>query len=349
MYLSTTLCLACSSSLPPPKRSTSQSSIGVLSQPALFTTPCCQRLICSSCIKANPRLQRYNPCLACLGGVALVRSTPSLPTSSVTHNRVANVDGAVRDRDTFVLGDDEDEDSEAELDEKLETDGAAEPSPPAKAIQRPSTPHEDLEIQHPIPSAGSPDSKEEPVTAASQSTPLKYHITKTDTLQGIVLRFRVDPYELCRLNNLPPSTLSTTPHLLHTRRFLLLPPSAHQAPIYREPPEVARAREERRGRERAEKRLQTMTKEVDWRVAKAYVALAEDQEEEEEGARKMKEQGMGRTTLEARAIERYFDDDEWEAGQRQVGGSTSGMVSSCGRSKDNEKEGDGRWWKWGSG
>ncbi|RDB25855.1 hypothetical protein Hypma_006831 [Hypsizygus marmoreus] len=197
-------------------------------------------------------------------------------------------------------------------DEKLDTEGAAEPSP-AEAIQRPSAPHEDPKLQHPLR--------------------LRVYQMQKNTLQGIVLRFRVDPHELCRLNNLPPSTLHSTPHLLHTRGVVLLPPSAHQAPTYREPPEVACAREERRGPERAEKCLQTMTKE----------------EEEEEGARKMKEQGVGRTTLEARAIERYFDDDEWEAGQRRNGGSESGSVSLWGRANDKEKEGDGRWWTWGSG
>lgn len=80
-------------------------------------------------------------------------------------------------------------------------------------------------------------------------------------------------------------------------------------------------------RERAEKKLQTLTKEVDWRVAKAYVALADDAHEQETFSTKRKEIGVSRTIsdartatgLEALAIERYLDDDEWEAEQVRVG------------------------------
>jgi hypothetical protein len=140
----TTLCLACSSSLPP--KST---------QP-IFTTPCCSRPICPQCISANPRLARYNPCLACLGGVGVVNAGAS--TSSVQQlNALAsrNVDGAVRDEDTFVLGDDEDDDQEP-----------TDPQPPATA-----------------PVESSPE---------TPATPSKYYIKRGDTLQGIALRFGLD-------------------------------------------------------------------------------------------------------------------------------------------------------------
>ncbi|KAJ7940760.1 hypothetical protein B0H13DRAFT_1585505 [Mycena leptocephala] len=95
MTINTVLCLACSSSLPP--KSTEH----------VFTTLCCSRPICPLCIAANPRLARYNPCLACLGGVGVVgagASTSALKQSAPTSR---NVDGAVRDEDTFVLGDDD--------------------------------------------------------------------------------------------------------------------------------------------------------------------------------------------------------------------------------------------------
>ena len=75
---------------------------------------------------------------------------------------------------------------------------------------------------------------------------------------------------LCRLNNLPPSTLRMTPHLLHTRAFLILPPSV-RAPPPLTPAEQA-LDEERKARlavERAETRFQAMTKETDRDVAKA--------------------------------------------------------------------------------
>ena len=122
--------------------------------------------------------------------------------------------------------------------------------------------------------------------------------------------------ELCRLNNLPPSTMTTTPHLLHTRSSIILPPSAVTAGEPRDDHENA----SRRARERAEKKLQMLTKEVDWRVAKAYVALADDAEEVRSYELKCKE-GNERVDLEMMAINKYLEDDEWEASERRQGRS----------------------------
>lgn len=119
------------------------------------------------------------------------------------------------------------------------------------------------------------------------------------------------------MNNLPPSTLSTTPHLLHTRTSIVLPPSAK---LPSSTHEVDREVEARRVRERAEKRLQMLTKEVDWRVAKAYVALADGPDEETAYGAKYKETGgIGASTLEARAADQYLEDQEWEEQQRRAG------------------------------
>jgi len=66
----------------------------------------------------------------------------------------------------------------------------------------------------------------------------------------------------------------------------------------------------------------------DWRIAKAYVALAEDEEPDtdvkKEDDRKTKiisYQGSG--TLEAQAIDRYLDDAEWEENERREGRGVS--------------------------
>ncbi|KAJ7274505.1 hypothetical protein B0H12DRAFT_1228223 [Mycena haematopus] len=244
----TSLCLACSSSL--------------LANEKIFTTPCCRQPICAACIQANPRLARYNPCLACLGGVAVVGS------------RSGNVDGAVRDEDTFAIGDDDDDDDEE----------VAQDTPAPAAVP-----------------------------------PSEYHIKRSDTLQGLAMRFRVDGRALCLLNKLPPSTLTTTPHLLHTRTSLLLPPSA-LARLHAAPPTPAEARA--REVSRAGKRLQTLTKETDWHVARAYIALADDPDESASFALKQKELGAAASSsLEAVAADRYLDDLEWEAAQLKAGRS----------------------------
>ncbi|KAJ6544771.1 hypothetical protein DFH09DRAFT_1249237 [Mycena vulgaris] len=281
------LCLACSSSLPPTETT------------PIFTTPCCSRPICPACIAANPRLARYDPCIACLGGVAVVSSRKAQEPSA-REPATRNIDGAVRDEDTFVLGDDE---------EFENGDDEAEAPSSSFVVESSAVPAE-------------------PPTESVASAPPKYYIKRGDTLQGICLRFGLDGRELCRLNNLPPSTLSTTPHLLHTRGFLTLPAAAHpklhasdSAPSSAE----ERAREVRRTRERAEKRLQTLTKEVDWRVAKAYIALADDPDEADLFALKQKELGAASappaSRLEAMAVDRYLDDLEWEADQLKAGRS----------------------------
>lgn len=78
--------------------------------------------------------------------------------------------------------------------------------------------------------------------------------------------------------------------------------------------------------EQAQKRFQFVTKEVDWRVAKAYVMLADgdDKGTDDGGSKEGKDwkefskkdqPGLGggnRDELEGRAVDRYLDDDEWE-------------------------------------
>ncbi|KAG6861352.1 hypothetical protein C0995_001085 [Termitomyces sp. Mi166 len=321
---STLLCFACSSSLPPPKKSPGLSK-SIPSLSSVFTTPCCQRLICNRCITTNPRLQRYNPCLACLGGVGVVGSpTPDL---SLGPGACSNLDGAVRDENTFVLGDEDDSDYEDEKEGDPTLVSNADTS-----LFTQNTPRANIQgsLQERPTMLRTEEEGTRPDTL--ESSPLKYYITQTDTLQGIVLRFGLDGHEVCRLNNLPPSTLKTTPHLLHTRRYLILPPYKAGLPVAKESPEQMAAREAEWGKERAEKRLQTLMKETDWYVAKAYVALADDPveeiEEQEEWERKRKEYGndvgAGSSNLEERAIRKYLDDDEWEAAQHEGGAKPCG-------------------------
>jgi hypothetical protein len=84
-------------------------------------------------------------------------------------------------------------------------------------------------------------------------------------------------------------------------------------------PAEARAREV----SRAGKRLQTLTKETDWHVARAYIALAEDPEDAPSFALKQKELGApaaaASSSLAAVAADRYLDDLEWEAEQLRAG------------------------------
>lgn len=102
----------------------------------------------------------------------------------------------------------------------------------------------------------------------------------------------------------------------------MLPPSPKALSLS---PAEDKEREQRRARERAEKRLQTLTKEVDWRVAKAYVAIADDPEEELDFVGAAKEKGsmsgqdVAGSRLEVMAVGRYLDDEQWEQEQIREG------------------------------
>ncbi|KZT19668.1 hypothetical protein NEOLEDRAFT_1141813 [Neolentinus lepideus HHB14362 ss-1] len=305
------LCLACSSSLPPK-----------LSDD-VFLTRCCMRPICLSCTAKNPRLTRYDPCLACLGGVSAVSARTQ------EGDEVRNVDAGVRDEDVFVLGDDEDDGDVSEVSspktysETLVSDTVVGGSSSATESQEASS------VDGPV---------------SSTPAPSKYYIQPGDTLLGIALKFHVDGRRLCRLNNLPSSTLSTTPHILHTRRFLTLPPSAKTegkthvfadgVPTKSEDALRDKVRQDKRRREVARSRFQMLTKEADWDVVQAYVAIADDSEDEWAFDAKRKE-GFGEerrplgevngttlasgSCLEGRAVSRYLDDEEWEAGEMRDG------------------------------
>ncbi|KAK7030269.1 hypothetical protein VNI00_014286 [Paramarasmius palmivorus] len=328
--MSTLLCLACSSSLPPRTSQTQK----------IFITPCCNQPICPSCITANPRLERYNPCLMCLGGVDAVSKSTSKGEGNEEQGRrkERNVDGSVRDEDLFVLGDDDEQDEdEDEGDGDGHGQGDRNPETPPAYTETLTSQAGELDgsrTKQDEAVTGEAESEEQRVNEAEPPTPrrARYHIKRGDTLQGIVLKFGVNREDLCRLNNLPLSTLTTTPHLLHTRTTLLLPDSARITGKNKENvsytdavenPEVRKLRE----RERAGKRLQSITKEVDWDVAKAYVALADGDGEEEEHAAKRKElgSGSGKATLESRAVDRYLDDIEWEESEMRAGRGPSTM------------------------
>jgi hypothetical protein len=123
---------------------------------------------------------------------------------------------------------------------------------------------------------------------------------------------------LCQLNSLPPSTLSTTPHLLHTRSFLLLPPGTATSESLNE---EAEQREEGHRKERAMKRFQSVTKVVDYGVARAYMELAQDDlttSRESFKSEKGPGERLGRSREEV-AVDAYLEDDKWELEQLRAG------------------------------
>jgi hypothetical protein len=146
----------------------------------LFLTSCCGRPICPSCLTSNPRLARYNPCLACLGGVGAV-GTKRLQGQ---HPVASNVDGAVRDEDVFIVGDeDEDEEGAADINDGVAANAGV-ALPPSEG---PRPPEPDVEVR----CLADADKPEEP-TGNDQGSPGRYYIRPDDTLLGISLRLGVD-------------------------------------------------------------------------------------------------------------------------------------------------------------
>ncbi|KAH9856480.1 hypothetical protein C2E23DRAFT_443062 [Lenzites betulinus] len=350
---SISLCLACSASLPPRKVGSN-----------VYLTQCCSRPICPNCLSGNPRLARYNPCLRCLAGVNAVKTTALHATSSNTTR--ANIDGSVRDEDVFVV---EDEESEPESEGESDETPSEQPDlPPPNAgelsqTNSKSTRHSIIETSNSLQSQ--PAAASLPAgSSESAGTPPKYFIRPEDTLVGISLKLGIDGRLLCRLNNLPPSTLRTTPHILHTRSFLILPPSAPPPPPLTLAEQAAdEERRARLARERAETRFQSLTKETDRDVAKAYVALADlpddDGEikgyEKETGLRKRRVRTPGEDGLEGRATDQYFDDEEWEARERAEGRRAVlpafPYAAAGGPSRSAAKDAVGAeksWWRWRS-
>ncbi|KAG8679428.1 hypothetical protein FRC11_003746, partial [Ceratobasidium sp. 423] len=198
--------------------------------------------------------------------------------------------------ETFVLGDSEDED---------EGDPLSGRTKPDAADARPPTPPK-------VPGISEPSGAQNPALPQLST----YYIKPRDTVTGIALKHGVDPRQLCRLNKLPPSTLTTTPHLLHTRTTLQLPPGS-RAPS--PPPPDLQKRLDARAKERAGKAFQAITKETDWGVAQTYVALLDTEDDGiKEGKRRMVDPSS-REGAQALAVDRYLDDNAWEEEQRKAG------------------------------
>lgn len=267
----------------------------------------------------------------------------------------SNVDGAVRDEDVFVVGD-EDEDEASEMDEGEVAKASDVASPPASPPFEGAGPTEpDVQVK-PHAEPDKPDEPTEP-TDSNQGSPGRYYIRPDDTLLGISLRLGVEGRTLCKLNDLPPSTLRTTPHLLHTRTFLVLPQShSQQQQQHTTMKDISPAEEAQLTRVHAQVSLQHVTKETDDGIAQVYVALAEDSDSEPdvaslkaEGEKESRRMAPTPITLEERALDRYLDDDEWERRERAEGRGVHIQRFPIGGPQVSKSSGEkvGWWGRWG--
>ncbi|CDS01375.1 hypothetical protein, partial [Sporisorium scitamineum] len=145
------------------------------------------------------------------------------------------------------------------------------------------------------PHTSTPSSSTAEISRNDGST-RQYWLRKTDTLQSISIRFAVSTNELCLLNSLPRTVLSSSPHLLHTRSFILIPAHAVEKQLasnpelahsLKGPPRKSAQEKTSTARRTAEARFRaTLAKTggggggetpADEKAARAYVGLAEDE------------------------------------------------------------------------
>lgn len=147
------------------------------------------------------------------------------------------------------------------------------------------------------------------------------------------------------MNKLPLSTLSTTPHLLHTLPFLLLPPSAtscSSTPLH--PPSVERRR-------LIVFKFQRQTRCIDWAMANTYVSTVFDAREKEADFVRQNRAARGDISggeVDVRkggeleeAIEQWERDERWEREQGKGKGTMGSRIKSTG-----QVEGKVKGWCW---
>lgn len=203
--------MACSSSLPPrlnvtaftphdkPGGTISHSRNESLS--GVFTTRCCRRPICPTCLQTNPRLARYNPCLHCLGGADVlnsgdrVLSRSSLPSRAGQQDTM-NLDGGLNHEDVFTLGDDEDDDEDGETER---SHGLSESHTlsttrdvPDRGPEGPTSSGIGGDLMTSSSGQHTSADTEQRASRDSPSLPFLYRIQPVDTLLGIALRCKVD-------------------------------------------------------------------------------------------------------------------------------------------------------------
>ncbi|WVW86577.1 hypothetical protein I302_108627 [Kwoniella bestiolae CBS 10118] len=322
-------CQTCSSELTP------------ITLKSSFLPPCCFTPICPNCITRNPRLKEYIPCLRCgdprtaelKGGGNL-----TFPIRNGSGNR--DVVGSNGDEVVFEIGDDED-DMPPEYQSTISHEGDRLDEDEDGEL---SNDHEQAGTSHDTSNAEIlPDEEAEKY----ETVEVTHQIQRGDTLLSISRRYATDPHDLLSLNNLPYTALSTHPRILHTRKSLII--SRRQIPLSKlsnlpQPttPVVEQEKDEERERSKQLKRFQLLTKNTDRGIANTYLNLSELEETSDPLSKDSGESVDGKKKLaarskenrEERALEAFFEDDEWE---RKNGGLSKLTV------KAKRKEKGGGW------
>ncbi|WWD04032.1 hypothetical protein V865_002095 [Kwoniella europaea PYCC6329] len=347
-----------------------------------FITPCCSTPICPSCINRNPRLKEYIPCLRCgdprtseLKGGASISRLSGLNGSRNDNGLARDVVGSNGDEVIFEIGDSDDDDEEEDEDDADAPPGYEDINSQQnndtnrnEQIIRDGTINEDsseseVEISKEPTDTLPPDNSISTPAVISAAGEEKYEtvevthqIQKFDTLLSISRRYATDPHDLLSLNNLPYTALSTHPRILHTRKTLII--SRRQIPLSKIPFHPAtfnsppQENNEEREKSKQLKRFQLLTKNTDLGIANTYLNLSELEESSGDNSLfggsgetmdgHKKKQFANKENREQRALESFFEDDEWE---KEHSGSLSKLRVNVKQSVEQGKgKGGGSSW-----
>ncbi|WRT69386.1 uncharacterized protein IL334_006370 [Kwoniella shivajii] len=330
-------CQTCSSELPPH-----------LFRQA-FITPCCSSPICNGCISRNPRLKEYIPCLRCgdprtvelKGAACRIGKERPIVNDNGSSNRINQRESEIiggTGEVVFEVGEDEEEEEEEEEEGELPPNYEDIHPSQSKEIQVVETTHqiqpdreghisrEGVENIH-----GHVDEDVDEDDEALETVEITHQIQRGDTLLSIARKYATDPHDLLTLNSLPPSALSTHPRILHTRKSIIinrrqiplskLPLSQRLNPITAEDEDEKENQKDKEEREKQKqlKRFQLLTKNTDDQIANTYLSLSELDENKDishfTGSGETldgKKMIIDKSNREERALESFFEDDEWE-------------------------------------
>ncbi|KAK4051853.1 hypothetical protein OIV83_002558 [Microbotryomycetes sp. JL201] len=252
-------------------------------------------------------------CVLCQSAHDVLGARPSPSPASQRQNEKRTSRDDDEEQSEFVLGSDDDEPSE-EVDTVSE--GARPVSPPP--------------AYHNLADAPAPYDVHDEKCRDKLSV---HYIKPQETLLGLSLQYRVDARYLCQINRLHPSALTTSPQLLHTLPFLLLPPHVNSTSSE---PLLTPEQERRR---LIIRRFQVHTRCSDYAMAAAYCnAIFDAREREADLVRQNRiargdEVGahsvMVRTGGELEeACRQYELDDKWE---KEQGGKMGSRMRSTGQ------------------
>lgn len=200
----------------------------------------------------------------------------------------------------------------------------------------------------------------------------QYWLRPNDSIVSLSLRFRVGTAMLCKLNDLPLSTASSTPHLIHTRDYILIPEEAIQnvlstpdSTMSKEietalhgPAPITYAQRDMRARRHAHSRFRALVAQnnpippgsaltqCDERAARVYISLMESELRDIDLDAKENYDGEADALLDAALLQKYDlivkqalcrweMDSDWEREQRVKGIEPSSLSMPLPTSSSN--------------